>query len=204
MDVDVDGDFDATDLTDEVRERIIQRLVNKGTNHALRWDEDENTRDLEEFAYTLVTLREMFEYQSSEGSVPDYRGLTGEYRAAVGRIYDNLRLANMDVKRIRRSVPYHVGNIVRERATEHELEALGLTEVTPRDRARNYQRVKLTSLERLAVHGDDYDESAAVALMAALSEAERRGDVEITADRRVLADALVNVVLFSLSSKHSG
>lgn len=112
-------------------------------------DEDQRRTCLRELAEILVDLRE--KYEDPDGSGPDYRGRTWEYREAAAQIYRDAaeEVDPATIKRMRNSVRYHVSTALRARIENRpgELERLGLQadSIRVRARGRDKQRRLLNS-----------------------------------------------------------
>jgi hypothetical protein len=98
-------------------------------------------RDLAE---QMVDLRE--HYLTSTG-VPDWTGRTGTYRLAVRELYAQAGCSKVERKLVQTSTRYHIGNLVRERISHKEADALALDRRSPLDRARERAAADRQSLK---------------------------------------------------------
>lgn len=94
-------------------------------------DRGERSERAREVAGLLVDLREHFLTELGE---PDWAGATYAYKRAVGEIYRSAGFT--DISNISATVRYHIGNVLRERLSDDELEDAGLRLDTPRARSQ--------------------------------------------------------------------
>lgn len=131
----------------------VKDLTQRGSALARRYGDasrDARTGLLRELAEVIVELRSRFE---TEDGMTDWTGRTYGYREAVADIYKQSGLGSEDRKTMQNALRYHIGNVLRERAPDDELKALGLRRAAPSDRVRE-QRERLSALARLGSTSD--------------------------------------------------
>lgn len=86
------------------------------------------TEALKAFGKDVCTLRRLYQ---------DPAGASAEYKSAMERIYASVDIPADSASSIQASIRYHIGNALREEFTAEELQAVGLSEKTPLERARD-------------------------------------------------------------------
>lgn len=83
----------------------------------------------------IVELRARHRLDSGD---TDWAGRSQPYRTDIAEIYARAGVTTYQERdRLQSALRYHVGNLIRERATAEELERAGLYRETPRDRMHN-------------------------------------------------------------------
>lgn len=144
---------------------------------------------LKELAVIIVELRE--EHHIADGR-PDLAGRSAPYRAAIARIYERARMSSDAKTRdaVQTAIRYHVGNLLRERYSEDELAAAGLSNVSPKDR-RDTERGLLTLIGETLRSGKDDPRVVVAAALSMLEQIEpehfeRAGSTKAKAAKKVL------------------
>lgn len=83
-------------------------------------------------AEAIVSAREYF--YTSDGR-PDWSGRTRAYRDFIAEVYSNAGVTRDDLASEQAAVRYHVGNVVRERVSDADLEDAGYRVASPRQRS---------------------------------------------------------------------
>ena len=83
-------------------------------------------------AEAIVSAREYF--YTSDGR-PDWSGRTRAYRDFIAEVYGNAGVTRDDLASEQAAVRYHVGNVVRERVSDADLEDAGYRVASPRQRS---------------------------------------------------------------------
>lgn len=125
-----------TDL-DELRasvdvERAIKLLHNY--EHGRR-----PTELLHELAEIIVDLRETC---TRTDGIPDWSGRTPAYRQIIVEIFQEAGVFGARAGTIRGALRYHVANLLRERATAEELETVGMSPKTAKQRLTDRRHVQ--------------------------------------------------------------
>ncbi|WGH21376.1 hypothetical protein SEA_EMOTION_27 [Arthrobacter phage Emotion] len=97
-----------------------------------RYLADARTEDLREVATCYVEARAHF--YTKEGR-PDWLGRTHAYRSWVRESTGMANVPPDDLATVQAAIRYHSGNVLRERLSEDEVEALGLKPESPRERS---------------------------------------------------------------------
>lgn len=107
--------------------------------YARLWADDEPHRPhhLKMFCAAIVDLRQRFAVTRDGHVDPDWRGTTWEYRDSVTEAFHRSGITKENQRRLQNNARYHVGNLVRERATPEELERSGLKLDGPLARAND-------------------------------------------------------------------
>lgn len=155
---------DARDYTRVLRSRAMPKTRASLESEAVRLlrgiralGEDEKERRsilLRDLAETLVTLREHF---LTDDGRPDMGGKTWAYRSMVRDLYAEANVPPAEVPSLQAAVRYHIGNVLRERLSEEELEDLGLSKASPRERVREAHNQRSAVLSALKGGGGDPD-----------------------------------------------
>ncbi len=111
----------------EIQIAAIQHLRNYKSG-----PETEKTTNLRAVATSFVDAREHF--FTPEGT-PDWKGRTHAYRLWVRETMTLASIQADELGTVQAAIRYHVGNIVRERMNEDELQNLGLSATSPRERS---------------------------------------------------------------------
>jgi hypothetical protein len=99
-------------------------------------DRDRRTALLRDLAEATVEFREHFLTTTGE---PDWAGRTGIYRAEVNELYAGTGFKPLEAKAIQKLARYHVANILRERLSTEDIEAIGLRAESPRERQQEFR-----------------------------------------------------------------
>lgn len=100
--------------------------------HLLRaYAQDRSTHQLKALAPLIVELRSR---HSLKNGLPDWSGRSPEYRADMHWIYAEARIPADQLDTVQAALRYHVGNLLRERASLLDLEAVGLKATSPKER----------------------------------------------------------------------
>jgi hypothetical protein len=146
---------------------------------------------LRAFAEIVFDIRQEF---SAEDGGPDFLGRSWDYRQVISEVYSRANIPSEDMPSIQAAIRYHVGNVMRERLTPKELEALGLKSSAPVERSREVRSNRTKALN--ALRGTSLDVSPIEALrsihrllllvnrtgLKRLAAAERREAEEILRD----------------------
>lgn len=89
--------------------------------------DSKRTAALKAFAQDVCTLRRLYD---------DPAGTSGPYKDAIQRVYAAVEIPPDSESSLQASIRYHIGNALREEFTAEELQAVGLSEKTPLERAR--------------------------------------------------------------------
>lgn len=152
----------------------------------------ERTDCLRNVARSFVAAREFFYTKDGD---PDWAGRTYAYRTWVREVMAQAHVPADVLTSTQAAIRYHVGNALRERLSDEELEDLGLRKASPRE--RSVEKRERTSEALALVSGgqaiDTADEIAAAsrALVGVLRRIQR-GDMPSSA-RKAAAAALAEV-----------
>lgn len=94
--------------------------------------EQVDTDAMRQCAELVIDAREQFLTRDGD---PDWRGQTYAYRQWYGDAFSLANVAPADTHRVQAALRYHVGNVLRERLDDEQLEALGLGTKSPRERS---------------------------------------------------------------------
>lgn len=108
-------------------------------------DGDIDTAVYRSVAEHVLAARQLF--TTKEGR-PDWRGVTYAYRQWYGDMLGSSGIPSEDLPRVQSALRYHVGNLLRERLDDAELEAIGLRSASPRQRslAKRSQELEILNL----------------------------------------------------------
>lgn len=93
------------------------------------------------------------EHIFTKDGTPDWAGRTFPYREWVREAYVAVNADLSGVPGVQNAVRYHVGNRLRERLTATELEALGLRQLTPRERSAETRAQRSAKLNAIGAGG---------------------------------------------------
>jgi hypothetical protein len=165
--------------------RKTVRSITDAASDALRRAYLGNKDAYPEAASHLVDLRERLD---------DWRGRGVEYRDAVRTAYDDAGVQGRDLVRLQNAIRYHVGNELRARLTDDELEDYGLLPRRVSERNRTARSAQSAVLAAAGVGTADnslrHNLPMILAYVEALLEfAEEQADPPstLTPDRRVAA-----------------
>lgn len=131
---------------------VVNDLVREAARIVREYQKHPRTPLLKELAPVIVELRSHFTLKDGR---PDWSGRSPEYRQCMSDIFAKARVPADDLDRLQSALRYHVGNILRDRATKDELLSVGLTTVKPKERIQNtrdaLQAMKQTSAPRYDV-----------------------------------------------------
>lgn len=71
----------------------------------------------------------------------DWGGRSLKYRTAMAEVYAGAKVDKAHLDTVQTALRYHVGNLLREKASADELDAAGLTAVSPRERLQTHRDV---------------------------------------------------------------
>lgn len=108
-----------------------ERLVDDGVALLKDYLADPRTSVLRRLAEVIVDLRSRFTLNDGR---TDWSGRSRAYRAAIGDLYLRSGVSKKDLDNLQAALRYHVGNLLRERASKEELLAVGMTSTSPKDR----------------------------------------------------------------------
>lgn len=134
-------------------------LVNEGVEILTEYLADHRTDDLRRLAPIIVDLRGAFRLGDGRA---DWSGRSPEYRQAMADLYTRARVPEDQLDTVQAALRYHVGNLIRERASAEELEAVGMTPTSPKERLAN-QRGALAAQREVAAPRQDVPRLAAFA-----------------------------------------
>lgn len=171
----------AGDIAQEAT-RLLRSYVQSGRTR---------TDVLKEVAALIVDLRAA--HTLDDGRI-DWAGRSPAYRAAMHEIYREAGVPKDRYDTVQAALRYHVGNLIRERATDEALEDVGLTSITPRERlAKNRDVVAALAASGTVaeIMGDPARILAQAAVLLEYTTAEALGALkgpERVAARRALTD----------------
>lgn len=124
--------------------QIIKDLIEEGATllHEAHELNQGLTATYRKLAGVIVDLRKR--YTNSQGTGPDWRGTSQDYRDAVAEMYRASGVPEDSTSNMQAAIRYHIGNVLRERLTEDELRAAGLSVDSPLDRARTRREAAST------------------------------------------------------------
>lgn len=107
-----------------------------------------NEGDIETAVYRTVAeyVLEARRFFTTKEGRPDWRGVTYAYRQWYGDMLGRTGIPVDDLPRIQSAMRYHVGNLLRERLDDKELETLGLQSASPRERSMAKRNLELEIL----------------------------------------------------------
>lgn len=126
-------------------------LVDRGVRILKRYLTDHHTDRLKELAPIVVELRGKF---TLEDGRQDWGGRSPGYRQAMANLYARARVPHEKLDTLQVALRYHVGNLLRERTSEEELTAVGLSARSPKDRLANHRQA-LSAQRELAAPRQD-------------------------------------------------
>lgn len=116
--------------------KAVAKLIDRITKALRAYLDQGGTRTdlLHAVGNDVAELRSLF----TRNDAPDWSGRSREYQHAMSEVYDRLNVpAGKRRDALQFAVRFHAGNAIRERADTAELEAAGLTSVSPKDRIQN-------------------------------------------------------------------
>lgn len=113
--------------------RNVATLVKKAADLLGEYMRNGRTRTdlLKRAAAVIVELRSQFALD--DGRV-DWSGRSHPYRKAIAAVYRGADIGADDLDTVQSALRYHIGNLLRERAEDEDLEAVGLTLTSPKQR----------------------------------------------------------------------
>lgn len=133
----------------------ISGLVERGTallRDYLRAErQDHRTQILRDIAPIVVDLRSRFHLEDGR---QDWSGRSPDYRRAMSQMYAAAQMPKERQDTFQAALRYHTGNLLRERAGDDELAAVGLTSVSPKERL-NRNREALSAQREVAAPRQD-------------------------------------------------
>lgn len=121
---------------------------------------DHRTDRLRDLAEIVVELRGAHHLDDGR---PDWGGRSAAYRQTMADVYARARVPEERLDTVQAALRYHVGNLLRERASADELEAVGLSPVAPKTRLAN-ERAALAAQRALSAPPQDVARLTAYAL----------------------------------------
>lgn len=109
----------------------LAQLVGEGVSLLRQYLKAPRTELLRQLAPVIVELRSR---STLEDGRPDWGGRSPAYRDVMTEIYRRAGVPKERLDTIQAAMRYHIGNLIRERASREELLAVGLTTTAPRDR----------------------------------------------------------------------
>lgn len=118
----------AGEITEQAT-RLLREYVESGRTR---------TDILKQVASLIVDLRAL--HTLDDGRV-DWSGRSPGYRAAMNEIYRGAGVTADKADTVQAALRYHVGNLLRDRASDEALEEVGLTSITPKARLARQREV---------------------------------------------------------------
>ena len=109
--------------------RLLREYVESGRSR---------TDLLKRVAELIVELRA--KHTLDDGRI-DWSGRSPAYRAAISEIYKEAGVPADKLDTVQAALRYHVGNMIRDRADDYALQAVGLTNVAPRERLNRNREI---------------------------------------------------------------
>lgn len=168
----------------------LPQLVDRGVALLREYLETPRTDLLRQLAPIIVELRAR---SALDDGRPDWGGRSPGYRERMADLYRRAGVPKERLDTIQAAMRYHIGNLIRERASREELLAVGLTTTAPRDRnAETREALRALSaasggktprhdVSRLTVYAQallEYVEDAAVSLLDSEHAAVTRMSLE--------------------------
>jgi hypothetical protein len=175
---------------DEIQTSAISALKRYGDA-----SKEERTTILRSTAELFISAREFIFNKDGE---PDRTGITGPYRQWVREIMARAGIPNDQTSSVQAAIRYHSSNIMRERFDAEELEAMGLSPRSARDRSSDRHARESAALN--VVTGSTHIATAPDVLAASrtIAAALRRVSLEAVKgmaapERKEIRDALTAV-----------
>src|SRR4051794_5299906 len=102
------------------------QLVDEGVKVLRRYLTDHRTDHLKQLAEIVIQLRSA---HTLEDGRTDWSGRSPAYRQSMADIYTRARVPPEKLDTVQAALRYHVGNLLRDRAKDEELGAVGLSPV---------------------------------------------------------------------------
>lgn len=106
-------------------------LADRATEILRAYLSDHRTDHLRELAEIVVELRGA---HTLEDGRADWSGRSPAYRQTMADIYARAKVPAENLDTVQAALRYHVGNLLRQRATGDDLEAVGLSRIAPSQR----------------------------------------------------------------------
>lgn len=106
-------------------------IIDKAVKLLRAYLADQRTDTLKDLARLIVDLRASFALDDGRR---DWAGRSPGYRQAMADLYSRARVPHDQLDTVQTAMRYHVGNLLRDRATSDELKAVGLTTTSPKAR----------------------------------------------------------------------
>ena len=118
---------------DPLQRRAVNALIKKATTLLSQYVQEGRTRTdlLKRTAVVVVDLRSHFALDDGR---TDWSGRSQGYRQVISAIYQAAGIRPEYLDTVQSALRYHVGNLIRERASDDDLEAVGLTLTSPKER----------------------------------------------------------------------
>lgn len=134
-----------------VRDRNTEDLVARGVEVLRQYLADHRTDHLKDLAPIVVDLRGSFTLDDGR---QDWSGRSPAYRQAMADIYTRAQVPKEKLDTLQAALRYHVGNLLRDRATGEELAAVGLVARSPKERLANHRQALAAQREAAAPRQD--------------------------------------------------
>lgn len=139
--------------------KTVAELVDDATEIVRRYMRSHRTSDLKDLAPVVVELRSQFRLEDGR---QDWSGRSPGYRQAMADVYARARIPKDQLDTLQSALRYHVGNILRERASKDDLISVGLTTVAPKERIQT-TRDALHAMKEVSAPRQDVARLAAYA-----------------------------------------
>jgi hypothetical protein len=193
-------------------DRSIAALRDEAADLLRRYTRAEKDADrtplLRRVAEVFVDLRGHF---YDDDGVQDWRGRTYPYRQVIGDAYGLANVPKDELSTVQAAVRYHVSNVLRERLSADDLEALGLRPSSARERSvekRERQSALLSAFRNGPAPSEGLDVLRALAAAHALLSRIPAGSLRDLTDqdrrkaaRTFLADLSADVDRLSKDSR---
>lgn len=157
--------------------------------------QDDKTGLARAIAETFVDIREHF--VNDETGNPDWRGKTYPYRQMIGEIFSGANVPKDDASKIQAALRYHVGNVLRDRLSEDELDDLGLRAETPRRRSQQRRESRTALLYAATTQAEGVTPVGALRALhaaSALLGVACEGAADLAPKERQAADQVLDLI----------
>lgn len=129
-----------TEERPSVLDKPVETLVSHSASLLAEYLDAGRTRTdlLKEIAEDVVELRSMHHLEDGQ---TDWSGRSPEYRRAVSELYRRARVPHEQLDTVQAALRYHVGNLLRQRATAEDLAGVGLSATSPKERLARQRAV---------------------------------------------------------------
>lgn len=129
----------------------VGTLVDRGVAILTAYLADHKTDHLKDLAHVVVDLRGSFHLDDGR---QDWSGRSPGYRQAMADVYARSQVPRDKLDTVQAALRYHVGNLLRDRATDEELAAVGLVARSPKERLANQRHALAAQREAAAPRQD--------------------------------------------------